>query len=117
MPMRHRRWAAGSATPCDDLEVVLKYRSEAMTPFLKGHFPEHLRSHYRSRPEDAGRGGRCYRLGHVPGIASFSIHEGLPVTADHSSAETAGTGIDTSVPHSARIWNYWLRGKGHSQGA
>jgi hypothetical protein len=24
---------------------------------------------------------------------------------------TAGTGIDTSVPHSARIWNYWLGGK------
>ncbi len=22
-----------------------------------------------------------------------------------------GTGIDTSVPHSARIWNYWLGGK------
>jgi len=26
------------------------------------------------------------------------------VTADHSSDGTAGTGIDTSVPHSARIW-------------
>jgi SAM-dependent methyltransferase len=25
--------------------------------------------------------------------------------------ETAQTGIDTSVPHSARIWNYWLGGK------
>ena len=24
---------------------------------------------------------------------------------------TAGTGIDTAVPHSARIWNYWLGGK------
>ncbi len=24
---------------------------------------------------------------------------------------TAGTGIDTTVPHSARIWNYWLGGK------
>src|SRR5438876_8267911 len=24
---------------------------------------------------------------------------------------TAGTAIDTSVPHSARIWNYWLGGK------
>jgi len=33
------------------------------------------------------------------------------VTADHSSKQTAGTGIDTSVPHSARIWNYWLGGK------
>ncbi len=27
----------------------------------------------------------------------------------HDSA--AGTGIDTTVPHSARIWNYWLGGK------
>jgi len=25
--------------------------------------------------------------------------------------DIAGTGIDTSVPHSARIWNYWLGGK------
>ena len=25
--------------------------------------------------------------------------------------DTAATGIDTSVPHSARIWNYWLGGK------
>jgi S-adenosyl methyltransferase len=24
---------------------------------------------------------------------------------------TAGTAIDTAVPHSARIWNYWLGGK------
>ena len=23
----------------------------------------------------------------------------------------AGTGIDTTVPHSARVWNYWLGGK------
>ncbi len=43
------------------------------------------------------------------------------MTIDHSPAqgepgretpdETAGTGIDTTVPHSARIWNYWLGGK------
>jgi SAM-dependent methyltransferase len=25
----------------------------------------------------------------------------------------SGTGIDTTVPHSARIWNYWLGGKDH----
>ena len=25
--------------------------------------------------------------------------------------ETDGGGIDTTVPHSARIWNYWLGGK------
>jgi hypothetical protein len=30
-----------------------------------------------------------------------------PEERDH----TAGTGIDTTVPHSARIWNYWLGGK------
>jgi hypothetical protein len=32
---------------------------------------------------------------------------------DHSPAPdlAAKTGIDTSVPHSARIWNYWLGGK------
>ena len=27
------------------------------------------------------------------------------------SEDGAGTGIDSSVPHSARIWNYWLGGK------
>jgi hypothetical protein len=30
---------------------------------------------------------------------------------DDSADPIAGTGIDTSVPHSARIWNYWLGGK------
>ena len=25
--------------------------------------------------------------------------------------DIAGAGIDTTVPHSARIWNYWLGGK------
>src|SRR5712692_4877431 len=25
--------------------------------------------------------------------------------------DTAGTAIDTTVPHSARIWNFWLGGK------
>ena len=28
-----------------------------------------------------------------------------------TQGETAGTAIDTTVPHSARIWNYWLGGK------
>src|SRR5260370_33953014 len=47
--------------------------------------------------------------------------EEFPVTQDFSAtpgepgqegpASTAGTGIDTTVPHSARIWNYWLGGK------
>jgi hypothetical protein len=39
------------------------------------------------------------------------------VTEEHSPGQdkpvqdTTGTGIDTTVPHSARIWNYWLGGK------
>jgi len=39
------------------------------------------------------------------------------MTDDRSPAQNdpeqqaAGTGIDTTVPHSARIWNYWLGGK------
>ena len=33
------------------------------------------------------------------------------IVTDDSSDPIAGTGIDTSVPHSARIWNYWLGGK------
>jgi hypothetical protein len=43
--------------------------------------------------------------------------KGILVTEEHASGQdapekdTAGTGIDTTVPHSARIWNYWLGGK------
>jgi hypothetical protein len=34
------------------------------------------------------------------------------MTGDHSGAsEQSPDGIDASVPHSARIWNYWLGGK------
>jgi hypothetical protein len=34
------------------------------------------------------------------------------VSSSHGEPEsTAGTAIDTTVPHSARIWNYWLGGK------
>jgi len=43
----------------------------------------------------------------VSAYRKFSFHDqfmkGFPVTADDA-------GIDTSVPHSARIWNYWLGG-------
>ena len=36
-----------------------------------------------------------------------------PASSDGLQADesTAQTGIDTTVPHSARIWNYWLGGK------
>jgi hypothetical protein len=33
-----------------------------------------------------------------------------PVTHETPNPD-AGTGIDTTVPHSARVWNYWLGGK------
>lgn len=33
------------------------------------------------------------------------------MTEERSPDPLAGTGIDTTVPHSARIWNYWLGGK------
>jgi hypothetical protein len=32
-------------------------------------------------------------------------------TQDEPEQAIAGTAIDTTVPHSARIWNYWLGGK------
>ena len=32
---------------------------------------------------------------------------------DERAEAIARSGIDTSVPHSARIWNYWLGGKDH----
>ena len=32
-------------------------------------------------------------------------------TPAQDAPDPAGTGIDTTVPHSARIWNYWLGGK------
>jgi hypothetical protein len=37
----------------------------------------------------------------------------MPVTDDHSPwpENTAKTGFDTTVPHAARVWNYWLGGK------
>jgi hypothetical protein len=42
------------------------------------------------------------------GVAELS--ESSPMN-DESTDPVAGTGIDTTVPHSARIWNYWLGGK------
>ena len=33
------------------------------------------------------------------------------VSSSPGAPDPAGTGIDTTVPHSARIWNYWLGGE------
>ncbi|WP_407565742.1 SAM-dependent methyltransferase [Streptomyces sp. 184] len=33
--------------------------------------------------------------------------------ADHALTPESGSPIDATVPHSARIWNYWLGGKDH----
>ncbi|WP_051713164.1 SAM-dependent methyltransferase [Spirillospora albida] len=40
------------------------------------------------------------------------LHDPVP-TAEAPPAEALGPEIDTTVPHSARIWNYWLGGKDH----
>jgi hypothetical protein len=37
--------------------------------------------------------------------------DGAAVPGGLDADDTAQTGIDTTVPHSARIWNYWLGGK------
>ena len=33
------------------------------------------------------------------------------MTADSAGSDRRPPAIDTTVPHSARIWNYWLGGK------
>ena len=35
----------------------------------------------------------------------------MHAVTDATPNPEAGTGIDTTVPHSARVWNYWLGGK------
>jgi hypothetical protein len=35
----------------------------------------------------------------------------MELVTDESTGPFAGTGIDPAVPHTARIWNYWLGGK------
>jgi S-adenosyl methyltransferase len=35
----------------------------------------------------------------------------MDLVTDESTEPFAGTGIDPTVPHTARIWNYWLGGK------
>lgn len=37
------------------------------------------------------------------------------VSSTPEPGATAGTGIDTTVSHSARIWDYWLKGKDNYQ--
>jgi len=49
----------------------------------------------------------------VTGNVHDTTRKGAPVT-DSSPTPGQGTeppGIDTNVPHSARVWNYWLGGK------
>src|SRR5688572_13057793 len=47
-------------------------------------------------------------------IASIVRHRawGSPVT-DSSSTTSQSGGFDTNIPHSARLWNYWLGGTDH----
>jgi S-adenosyl methyltransferase len=38
-----------------------------------------------------------------------------PVTQDRAASDRSTSLIDTTVPHSARVWNYWLGGKDNYQ--
>src|SRR6266568_494975 len=51
------------------------------------------------------------RQTHHPSKDSHMSDERSAVPGGPEELDTAATGIDTSVPHSARIWNYWLGGK------
>jgi O-methyltransferase involved in polyketide biosynthesis len=44
-------------------------------------------------------------------LAQLTGREGRLVTDDDSPRPDRSSGIDTSVPHAARVWNYWLGGK------
>jgi hypothetical protein len=48
-------------------------------------------------------------------VKGFTVTDDRMATSSAPGPEdpedTAGAGIDTTVPHSARIWNYWLGGK------
>jgi S-adenosyl methyltransferase len=60
----------------------------------------------------AGSPSPTPRAGHGQYWASATIEEEFPVTDDSRiPAQTSLPEIDTTVPHSARIWNYWLGGK------
>lgn len=39
------------------------------------------------------------------------MSDGSEPNGSGRDSEVAGTGIDAGVPHSARVWNYWLGGK------
>jgi hypothetical protein len=52
---------------------------------------------------------------HFPGTSPLAAGDGSPVTGNDHLVPTLGSppAIDTSVPHSARVWDYWLGGKDH----
>src|SRR5690606_39763069 len=72
-----------------------------------------------SGPAPSGRGrGRPDRGRHRPArgrgtrLARTQMSDaGEPPMNDESARPGAPAGIDTSVSHVARIWNYWLGGK------
>src|SRR5690348_8145736 len=44
---------------------------------------------------------------------TITTQTGEATVTDSSSPSSQKPPIDTSVPHSARVWNYWLGGKDH----
>src|SRR5690348_3471836 len=53
---------------------------------------------------------RAIRMGSSPAGAA-EAGGGTRVTDEQGEDALSESGIDTTVPHSARIWNYWLGGK------
>jgi hypothetical protein len=64
---------------------------------------------HRITPSAAGMARLGERTGTTWRRTALGGRMGL--VTDESTGPFAGTGIDTSVPHSARVWNYWLGGK------
>jgi O-methyltransferase involved in polyketide biosynthesis len=55
-------------------------------------------------------------MAHRSGFAGYTSPSAIPgdIVTEDAPGETPRPGkIDTTVPHSARIWNYWLGGKDH----
>ena len=75
----------------------------------KGEHPEPGGTPHGGCAADAEAGGRTAGNQEERNVASVSRDESCAAAAEELDAATA----DTSVAHSARIWDYWLGGKDH----
>jgi hypothetical protein len=61
--------------------------------------------------QPAGRPHRPQRTSPVVAGAAYARRRDRPMSDRDDVESSAGAALDTSVPHSARVWNYWLGGK------